>query len=94
MGPMGRAEKLDGSAGGALARTAGACRAGTGRRRAVLTQCARQVRVDTSLFTLMRQFEKGRSHMALVVDAVRPSYSVDTHTGVTGWWGTRLGERM
>ena len=33
---------------------------------------ARQARVDTSLFALMRQFEKGRSHMALVVDAVRP----------------------
>ncbi len=33
---------------------------------------ARQVRVDMSLFALMRQFEKGRSHMALVVDPVRP----------------------
>jgi hypothetical protein len=29
-----------------------------------------QARMDASLFALMRQFEKGRSHMALVIDAV------------------------
>ena len=47
--------------------------------------CAvRQVRVDMSLFALMRQFEKGRSHMALVVDAVRPSGSNDVHAGLEG----------
>ena len=47
-------------------------RAVTSRPHAPSPRHARQVRVDTSLFALMRQFEKGRSHMALVVDPVRP----------------------
>jgi len=37
-----------------------------------------QARVDTSLFALMRQFEKGRSHMALVVDATGEAVGVIT----------------
>jgi hypothetical protein len=47
-----------------------------------------QVRVDTSLFALMRQFEKGRSHMALVVDMVSLSDLLiimhNTHAQVGG----------
>jgi hypothetical protein len=51
------------------------------------------VRVDTSLFALMRQFEKGRSHMALVVDMVSLSVLLiimhNTHAQVEGGGGLR-----
>ncbi len=49
--------------------------------------------MDTSLFALMRQFEKGRSHMALVVDMVSLSVLLiimhNTHAQVEGGGGLR-----